>query len=143
MISVLISTHGNTASRLLDTTEMIIGKQDNVAAVDFERGMGADDLRAKIDEALKNLDQSEGVLFLVDLFSGTPFNVSSQIALADEKMDIVTGVNVPMLLETLFAREATDIRTVAATAKNAGTEGIKILSETITLNEDDESEDEL
>lgn len=143
MISVLISTHGNTATKLLDTAEMIIGEQVNAVAVDFERGMGADDLRAKIDEAMKGLDTSEGHLFMVDLFSGTPFNVTSQIALTNPKMDIVTGVNVPMMMEVLLGRAALDFDTVVCMAETAGKEGIKLLSSTIKMDETDESEDEL
>ena len=138
MTAIIIGTHGKFSQEILRSSEMIFGKQENVSAVTFEPGEGPDDLVKKYKKELEQLDLKEGVLFLVDLFGGSPFNAASRIVSEDENMDIVTGINLPMLLEVYGVRDSSNFQELVDTAKNAAKEGIKSLKEVLVQQEDDE-----
>ncbi len=104
-IAIIIGTHGLAAEQLLKTTEMLIGDQDNVAFIDFVHGENAETLIEKYNARLENLDTSSGVLFLVDTWGGSPFNAASRIVVDKENYEVVTGVNIPMLVETFMGRD--------------------------------------
>lgn len=105
-IAIIIATHGVAAEQLLKTTEMLIGEQSDVAAIDFVPGENAETIIGKYQEKLAgDLAHCEQVLFLVDTWGGSPFNAANRVADGKENMDIVTGVNVPMLVETFMARD--------------------------------------
>ena len=127
-IAVVITTHGHAAKALLATAEMIIGAQDNVRCVDFVPGENGEVLAGKIRAAAAELDTSQGLLLLVDLWGGTPFNASSGIAHDDANTEVVTGVNVPMLVSVLMEREdVNDLNELAALALREGADGVKAL----------------
>ena len=127
-IAVVITTHGHAAKALLATAEMIIGAQDNVRCVDFVLGENGEVLAGKIRAAAAELDTSGGLLLLVDLWGGTPFNASSCIAHDDANIEVVTGVNVPMLVSVLMEREdITSLPELAALALREGADGVKAL----------------
>ncbi|MDG6301150.1 PTS mannose transporter subunit IIAB [Glaesserella parasuis] len=105
-IAIIIATHGVAAEQLLKTTEMLIGEQSDVATIDFVPGENAETIMAKYQEKLANeLAHCDQVLFLVDTWGGSPFNAANRVSEGKENMDIVTGVNVPMLVETFMARD--------------------------------------
>ncbi len=127
-IAVVITTHGHAAKALLATAEMIIGAQDNVRCVDFVPGENGEVLAGKIRAAAAELDTSAGLLLLVDLWGGTPFNASSGIAHDDANSEVVTGVNVPMLVSVLMEREdITALPELTALAQREGADGVKSL----------------
>ncbi len=127
-IAVVITTHGHAAKALLATAEMIIGAQDNVRCVDFVPGENGEVLAGKIRAAAAELDTSGGLLLLVDLWGGTPFNASSGIAHDDANTEVVTGVNVPMLVSVLMEREdITALPELTALAQREGADGVKSL----------------
>ncbi len=127
-IAVVITTHGHAAKALLATAEMIIGAQDNVRCVDFVPGENGEVLAGKIRAAAAELDTSQGLLLLVDLWGGTPFNASSGIAHDDANTEVVTGVNVPMLVSVLMEREDTaSLPELTALAQREGADGVKSL----------------
>ncbi|MCE1787212.1 mannose/fructose/sorbose PTS transporter subunit IIA, partial [Enterobacter hormaechei] len=99
-IAIMIGTHGAAAEQLLHTAEMLIGEQENVSYIDFVPGENADTLFEKYNSKLETLNTEQGVLFLVDTWGGSPFNAASRIAVDKENYEIITGVNVPMLVET-------------------------------------------
>lgn len=101
----MIGTHGVAAEQLLRTTEMLIGEQENVSFIDFVPGENADTLFDKYTAKLSDLNTSAGVLFLVDTWGGSPFNAASRIVNEHNNYEIVTGVNVPMLVETFMCRD--------------------------------------
>lgn len=105
-IAIIIATHGVAAEQLLKTTEMLIGEQSDVAYIDFVPGENAETIMGKYQAKLANeLAHCEQVLFLVDTWGGSPFNAANRVADGKDNMDIVTGVNVPMLVETFMARD--------------------------------------
>lgn len=127
-IAVVITTHGHAAKALLATAEMIIGEQNNVRCVDFVPGENGEVLAGKIRAAAAELDTSAGLLLLVDLWGGTPFNASSGIAHDDANTEVVTGVNVPMLVSVLMEREdITALPELTALAQREGADGVKSL----------------
>ncbi|WP_217496511.1 PTS mannose transporter subunit IIAB [Providencia heimbachae] len=104
-IAIMIGTHGVAAEQLLRTTEMLIGEQDNVSFIDFIPGENADTLFDKYTQKLTELETSSGVLFLVDTWGGSPFNAATRIVNEHSNYEIITGVNVPMLVETFMCRD--------------------------------------
>ncbi len=142
-VGIIIGTHGESARELLKSAEMIIGKQENVEYITFVPGENTDTLIAKYKEKLNLIDSSQGVIFMVDLFGGSPYNASSTIALPEENMDVVTGVNIPMLLETLAMRSGANLSDLVDIAIRAGSEGVKSLKQTLPTTNENEGEDDL
>lgn len=127
-IAIIIGTHGTAAEQLLKTTEMLLGEQDNVAFIDFVPGENAETLIEKYSGKISGLDTSGGVLFLVDTWGGSPFNAASRIAVDKENYEVVTGVNIPMLVETFMARDDNpSFDELVALALETGREGVKAL----------------
>lgn len=127
-IALVIGTHGWAAEQLLKTTEMLLGEQENVAWIDFVPGENAETLIEKYQARLKDLDVSQGVLFLVDTWGGSPFNAASRIVVDKENYEVVAGVNIPMLVETCMARDDNPALTeLVALAVETGREGVKAL----------------
>ena len=127
-IAIMIGTHGWAAEQLLKTAEMLLGEQDNVGWIDFVPGENAETLMEKYQARLAALDCQEGVLFLVDTWGGSPFNAASRLVVDRENYEVVAGVNIPMLVETLMARDDNPaFNALVAIAVETGREGVKAL----------------
>lgn len=139
MIALIISTHGNFSEELVKSSEMIFGSQSNVGVVTFKPGEGTENLVDKYNKLITELDCTDGILFMVDLFGGSPFNAASILALKNNNMEIVTGVNLPMLLEVFGSRDFSSLSELVAIAQSAGKESIKqFVKEINTDIEEDE-----
>lgn len=102
MIKLVVVAHGHFATGAASALELIAGKQEEVAVIDFSEGMSAQTVKEKI--AAELVDQSE-VLVLSDLLGGTPFKVSTELmAEFNGKMNVLSGLNLAMLIEAVFAR---------------------------------------
>ncbi|MDA3133215.1 PTS mannose transporter subunit IIAB [Atlantibacter subterranea] len=127
-IAIVIGTHGWAAEQLLKTAEMLLGEQENVGWIDFVPGENAETLIEKYTAQLSKLDTSQGVLFLVDTWGGSPFNAASRIVVDKEHHEVIAGVNIPMLVETLMARDDNpSFDELVALAVETGREGVKAL----------------
>ncbi|WP_347113365.1 PTS mannose transporter subunit IIAB [Leclercia sp. S52] len=127
-IAIVIGTHGWAAEQLLKTAEMLLGEQENVGWIDFVPGENAETLIEKYTAQLSRLDTSSGVLFLVDTWGGSPFNAASRIVVDKDQYEVVAGVNIPMLVETLMARDDNpSFDELVALAVETGREGVKAL----------------
>ncbi|KAA1050211.1 PTS mannose transporter subunit IIAB [Pseudocitrobacter sp. 73] len=127
-IAIVIGTHGWAAEQLLKTAEMLLGEQENVGWIDFVPGENAETLIEKYNAQLAKLDTSKGVLFLVDTWGGSPFNAASRIVVDKEQCEVIAGVNIPMLVETLMARDDNpSFDELVAIAVETGREGVKAL----------------
>ncbi|MEI7904042.1 MAG: PTS sugar transporter subunit IIA [Candidatus Firestonebacteria bacterium] len=104
MIGIVIVTHGELAATLAKTVELVIGEQESLEPVCLNAFEGLEDLKAKVDGAIKAAGKnSDGrVLVFTDMFGGSTTNVSLQFL--SEKVEILAGVNLPMLLEALLLR---------------------------------------
>lgn len=113
MIGIIIVSHGTLSEALLNTSEMILGKQEKVVAIPLIASQGLDDLKEKMREAVETLNSKEGVLILADMFGGSAANVSAGF-LSTHKAEVITGVNLPMLLEAMLSRESyTEVKQLA------------------------------
>lgn len=127
-IAIVIGTHGWAAEQLLKTAEMLLGEQQNVGWIDFVPGENAETLIEKYNARLTELDVSKGVLFLVDTWGGSPFNAASRIVVDKPNHEVIAGVNIPMLVETLMARDDDpSFDELVALAVETGREGVKAL----------------
>lgn len=104
MIGIILASHGEFANGIRQSGEMIFGEQEKLETAVLLPSMGPDDLRAELEEKVKELDCQE-ILFLVDLWGGTPFNqVSALMDGHEENWAVLTGLNLPMLIEALGSR---------------------------------------
>ncbi|BAN96291.1 PTS system mannose/fructose/sorbose family transporter subunit IIB [Plautia stali symbiont] len=127
-IALVIGTHGWAAEQLLKTAEMLLGEQENVGWIDFVPGENAETLIEKYQAQLARLDTSKGMLFLVDTWGGSPFNAASRIVVDKPGYDVIAGVNIPMLVETLMGRDDDpSLEELLHIAVEAGREGVKAL----------------
>ncbi|MEJ5331062.1 MAG: PTS sugar transporter subunit IIA [Desulfobaccales bacterium] len=127
MIGVLIVTHKDLAEALLAVCDLILGRQENVTAVSLDPGAPPEALREQIQRALQQLN-GEGTIILTDMLGGTPSNLSLSF-LQKGKVEVITGVNLPMLLKLASLRERTDLAEVARLLKQSGQSGITVASE--------------
>lgn len=137
MIAFILTAHGSLADELLKSAELIGGEQANVAAIKFFPGEDQSHLIAKYTEALQSMEKDDGVLFLCDLFGGSPFNAASRLATGMENWDAVTGVNLPMLLELYGLRTSHSVGQLAAAAKEIGAMSIQSLKSLKPLEEEE------
>ncbi|MEJ5065310.1 PTS mannose transporter subunit IIAB [Erwinia sp. MYb375] len=127
-IAIMIGTHGWAAEQLLKTAEMLLGEQENVGWIDFVPGENAETLMEKYQARLAEMDSTQGVLFLVDTWGGSPFNAASRLVVDKPGYDVVAGVNIPMLVEVLMARDDNPtFDELVALAVETGREGVKAL----------------
>jgi PTS system mannose-specific IIA component/PTS system mannose-specific IIB component len=138
MISVIIGTHGMFSDEILKSAEMIFGTQENIGSVTFKPGEGIENLIEKYNNLISELDSKDGVLFMVDLFGGSPFNAASIIAMKNDNMEIVTGVNLPMILEVLGSRDFSTVSELLTIAENSGKEAVRVLAKNLQTDIEDE-----
>jgi mannose PTS system EIIA component len=119
---VVVMTHGHLAEGLLDSAAMICGQVDHARTVAFEPGMSPEDLERIVEEHLSNAGDDQ-VLFLTDLPGGTPARVAATLA-AHGRAEVVTGVNLPMLIEVLLAAKHRDVLALTELAVQRGREGV-------------------
>lgn len=116
MVNLIIASHGDFAKGILMSGSMIFGEQENVEVVTFLPNEGPDNLDKHFQEALAKFNNDDQVLFLVDLWGGSPFNRASLIQKQNpEKMAIVAGLNLPMLIEAYAGRLSQDTAAGLAT----------------------------
>lgn len=131
MIGLVIVTHGNLAIELRRAAEHVVGPQDHMDTVcigaddDMERRR--DDIRA----AVKSVDTGDGVILLTDMFGGTPSNLAISLLKLGE-VEVLAGVNLPMLIKLAEARRTHSLAEAAVKAKDAGIRYIAIASEVLS-----------
>jgi PTS system mannose-specific IIB component len=131
MVGIILTSHGGFAEGIFQSGSMIFGEQENVKAVTLLPNEGPADIKAKLKEAVASFDDQEEVLFLVDLWGGTPFNqANSLFEEHKDKWAIVAGMNLPMLIEAYASRlSMKTAHEIAAHILGAAKEGVKIRPE--------------
>lgn len=148
MVGIILATHGEFAKGIMQSGSMIFGEQENVKAVTLMPSEGPDDLKAKMKDAIASFDNQDEVLFLVDLWGGTPFNQAN--GLFEEHKDkwaIVAGLNLPMLIEAYGARMSMEsAHEIAAYITSSAKEGVKVKPEELepadAINASENSEEQ-
>lgn len=133
MVGIILASHGDFAKGILQSGEMIFGTQPNVKAVTLQPSEGPDDIRAKMEEAITTFENPEQVLFMVDLWGGTPFNQTSGLINGHEDTwAVVTGLNLPMLIEAFASRMSMEsAQEIAAHVYGVAKEGVRLLPEAL------------
>ena len=131
MIGVIITTHGNLGSELIKAAELIKGKLEGVSYISVDQTNGMEEIKKEISSSIKKLEQGQGVLILTDLFGGTPSNISLSF-LKEGKLEVVTGVNLPMLLKLYDKRQEMNLQDFALYIKDYGKKNIYLASEVLS-----------
>ncbi|MBY0581651.1 MAG: PTS sugar transporter subunit IIA [Sphingomonas sp.] len=130
MIGLVLVTHGHLAEEFVTAMEHVVGKQDHIAAI----SIGADDdmegRRSDIAKAISDVDVGHGVIVLTDLFGGTPSNLAISLMEAG-RIEVIAGVNLPMLIRLDGARKAMKVSDAVAAAREAGRKYISVASEVL------------
>jgi mannose PTS system EIIA component len=129
MIGVVVATHGKLAEEMIRTAEAVVGPLEQVAAVSVVAT--SPDMRGDLKEAIQRVDQGEGVLLLTDLLGGSPTNLCVSF-LTERKVEVVTGINLPMLLKLSGLRASgKPIAQIAHDLAEAGQRSIGHVSESL------------
>lgn len=137
MLAFVVVSHGDFARGVVESSYMIFGAQEKVQTVTFKLDEEPEELNQKLTAAVANFDETDQVLFLVDLWGGSPFNAASRIvAEHTDRMGLITGLNLPMLIEAYTVRDK-PIKDVIAHLEETGKIGIKHL-ELLDDSEEDE-----
>lgn len=134
MVGIVLVSHGEMANGMLDAARMIVGDQEGTAAVSLTEMDAVEGLMERVATAIDQVDFGDGVLILVDVFGASPFNAGSRLAMQRPKVEVVSGMNLPMLLELAVKREGRSLEECAAIAREAGTSGVRTLSEALKKN---------
>ena len=137
MVGIIIASHGEFAAGIKQSGSMIFGEQEKVESVVFMPSEGPDDLQRKLQEAIEKVD-SEEILFLVDLWGGSPFNQANKLfEEAPEHRAIVAGLNLPMLIEVYASRFSMNTaHEIAQAIAPTAIEGVKVRPEELQKKEE-------
>ncbi len=128
MIGIVIVTHCHLGQELIRSAEFIVGRLPQIRAVSLNPEDQVEALRGKIVKAIEEVDSGEGVLLLTDMFGGTPSNISLSF-LEDGRVEVVTGVNLPMLVGLASRREGRSLTQAAREITEYGLRSIALAGE--------------
>jgi PTS system mannose-specific IIA component len=128
MVGMLVITHQRLAEEFIATAELIVGEIENCLGLSLDPDLPVDDLRQQINQAMDKVNDGDGVIVLTDMFGGTPSNLSLSF-LNQEGIEVVTGVNLPMLLKLAHSREEHKVDELARIVKDYGRRSISLASE--------------
>lgn len=128
MVGILVITHRQLAQEFVATAELIVGKMENCIGLSLDPELPVDDLRQQITKAMDEVNDGDGVIVLTDMFGGTPSNLSLSF-LNQKGIEVVTGVNLPMLLKLAHSRENVKVDELARVIKDYGRRSISLASE--------------
>ncbi|MFA4926592.1 MAG: PTS sugar transporter subunit IIA [Candidatus Aminicenantales bacterium] len=127
MIGGVIVSHGKLAEELLNAVIIILGEAPNIEAISIGWYDDVEESRKKISQSLKKVDQKNGVIIFTDMFGGTPSNLSFSF-LAENKVEIITGVNMPMLIKFVSLQRNNNLKEVAKKVADQGKKNIHLVS---------------
>ena len=130
MIGILIVTHQELAEALLSVWDLILGRQEGIAAVSLDPSAAPEVSRQQIQRGLSQVNDGNGVIILTDMLGGTPSNLTLSF-LQEGKVEVVTGVNLPMLMKLTHIRDQQDLGEAALALKQSGQKGIAVASEVL------------
>jgi len=130
MIGLVLVTHGRLASEFIVAMEHVVGPQQQIAGICIGPDDDMEERRSQIADAIRAVDGGVGVIILTDLFGGTPSNLAISLMKSD-KIEVIAGVNLPMLIRLDGARKTMDVRGAVAAAREAGRKYISVASEVL------------
>jgi mannose PTS system EIIA component len=133
MIGLVLVTHGRLAEEFIAAMEHVVGDQPGVRAISIGPDDDIEQRRLDILAAVEAVDDGSGVILLTDMFGGTPSNLA--ISIMDKgRVEIIAGVNLPMLIKLASAREAEPLSQAVASAQEAGRKYINVASALLSLD---------
>jgi PTS system mannose-specific IIA component len=131
MIGILLLAHGDLGLQFIKTARLIgLSSEESVGTLSVNPEDSPEDLRGKVAQAIKNVNSGTGVLILTDLFGGTPTNISLSF-LEEGKVEVVTGLNLPMIIKAINHRADCDLGSLAKLASDSGKESIFLAGEVL------------
>ncbi|HPB59352.1 MAG TPA: hypothetical protein PLB50_05430 [Candidatus Saccharicenans sp.] len=127
MIGGVIVSHGKLAEELLNAVMIILGEAPNIEAISIGWYDDVEESKKKISQSIKKVDQKNGVIIFTDMFGGTPSNLSFSF-LAENKVEIITGVNMPMLIKFVSLQRNNNLKEVAKKVADQGKKNIHLVS---------------
>ncbi len=127
-VAGIIITHGQLANEFLSAAEMIVGSVSHITAISIGWHDDVEAARDEIERAITRVSEGHGVLLLTDMFGGTPTNIASMFLSKDE-VEVVTGVNLPMVIKLASQSERETLADVARRVRDQGREGIYMAGE--------------
>jgi PTS system mannose-specific IIA component len=128
MIGLVLVTHGRLAAEFVRAMEHVVGPQERVEAICIGPDDDMEGRRNDISDAIAKVDEGGGVIILTDLFGGTPSNLAISL-MKSEQIEVIAGVNLPMLIRLESARKAMGVKAAVAAAREAGRKYISVASE--------------
>ena len=134
MIGIVIVTHSQLGDALIEAAEFIIGdRPEALVSVSIDLTESAEVLRTRIDECIKKVQSKDGVLILTDMFGGTPSNLSYSF-LEEGRIEVISGVNLPILIQAVNTRSKMDLNTLAVKLEEFGKKSISLASNILKGN---------
>jgi PTS system mannose-specific IIA component len=135
MLGIVIVTHGKLGEILVETSEIILNsKSEAVVSVSINLAENVEKLRQKIETAIKSVNTNNGILILTDMFGGTPSNLSYSF-LEEGRIEVISGVNLPVLIKAINLRKKTlEIHEMAKTIEDYGKKSISLASDILKGN---------
>ena len=130
MIGLVLVTHGRLAAEFITAMEHVVGPQEAVEGICIDADDDMEARRADISAAIARVDRGKGVIILTDLFGGTPSNLAISL-MKSEGIEVIAGVNWPMLIRLEGARKVMSVRAAVAAAREAGRKYISVASEVL------------
>lgn len=127
MLGIILTGHGSFATGLYEAVVQIIGKQAQFTAINFPDGMSSELLEQKLTNALEECDNGDGVIFLTDILGGSPFRLAAMLSYQFNNVEVISGTNLPMLLEMLLQRDELDAKNFRLQAIDIAKSGITSL----------------
>ncbi|HNT42916.1 MAG TPA: PTS sugar transporter subunit IIA [Syntrophorhabdaceae bacterium] len=136
MIGLVVVAHFNLAREMVAATELIVGEQEQFIAVGIFPNERVEETKEKIVSALKDSDTGDGVIILTDMFGGTPSNISLSF-LEEGRVEVVAGVNLPMLIKLVTYREGKTLDDLAAFITQYGQKNIYLATDVLKARKKD------
>jgi mannose PTS system EIIA component len=136
MIGIIVASHGELARALVHTAELVVGRIPRCTVVSVDDVMSSEELASRFGVAMSDVDAGEGVLILTDMFGGTPANLGLSM-LSEGHVEVITGVNLPMLIKLATHRESPKKSGLSETArliKYYGQKNISVASDILSAN---------
>ncbi|MBX9859231.1 MAG: PTS sugar transporter subunit IIA [Sphingomonas sp.] len=130
MIGLVLVTHSRLAAEFVTAMEHVVGAQERIAAIAIGPDDDMEGRRADIAGAIANVDDGSGVIVLTDLFGGTPSNLAISL-MEPGRVEVIAGINLPMLIRLEGARKAMKVTEAVAAARDAGRKYISVASQVL------------
>jgi len=128
MVGILVVSHGRLSEALISSVQFLVGNLQRVKGISIWPRERKEEIKDRIQKGMREVDDGDGVVILTDVMGGTPTNLSLSF-LKEEKVEVVTGVNMPMLLTLSSYRKGRSLREIGKLVKKSGRRGIILAKE--------------